>query len=78
MRHTGAPRSRDAASTDGVGGDERSLPVGPLWLLHGFHAVVAATMLVWHIRCAVRPDAHPARDGEARRGGAESWLACAT
>lgn len=59
-----------------------SLPVGPLWLLHGFHAVVAATMLVWHLRFAgrrvVRDAPTPHRDGEARRGGARSSLACAT
>jgi hypothetical protein len=27
-----------------------SLPLGPVWLLHSFHVVVAATMLVWHLR----------------------------
>jgi hypothetical protein len=27
-----------------------SLPAGPVWLLHSFHVVVAATMLVWHLR----------------------------
>jgi uncharacterized protein with PQ loop repeat len=27
-----------------------SLPLGPIWLLHGFYTVVSATMLLWYLR----------------------------
>jgi hypothetical protein len=27
-----------------------SLPLGPIWLLHGFYAVASALMLVWFLR----------------------------
>jgi hypothetical protein len=27
-----------------------SLPIGPIWLLHGFHTIVTMLMLFWHFR----------------------------
>jgi uncharacterized protein with PQ loop repeat len=55
-----------------------SLPGGPIWLLHGFHVVVAFVMLVWHLRfpgagaadqCAGRVfgEQEPAHSRAARR-----------
>ena len=32
-----------------------SLPVGPIWFLHGFYLASTALMLVWHHRYARRP-----------------------
>jgi hypothetical protein len=34
-----------------------SLPAGPIWALHTFYLVTAATMLVWYLRYAARPGA---------------------
>ncbi|MFT4086009.1 MAG: hypothetical protein QM658_02465 [Gordonia sp. (in: high G+C Gram-positive bacteria)] len=31
-----------------------SLPAGPVWALHGFNGLVAATMLAWFVRFEVR------------------------
>jgi hypothetical protein len=44
-----------------------SLPVGPVWLLHSFHVVVAATMLVWHLRF-VGEESVTLGSGSTRRG----------
>jgi hypothetical protein len=38
-----------------------SLPAGPIWALHSFYLVTAATMLVWYLRYAARPAARPSR-----------------
>jgi uncharacterized protein with PQ loop repeat len=27
-----------------------TLPVGPIWLMHGFYTLTAALMLVWYVR----------------------------
>ena len=37
-----------------------SLPIGPIWALHGFHLTASALMLFWYLRHARRPSA-PAR-----------------
>ncbi len=33
-----------------------SLPVGPIWLLHGFYGVASALMLIWFFRYARSAD----------------------
>ena len=41
-----------------------SLPVGPIWFLHGFYLVASALMLVWFVRyrgTTQRRVAHPQR-----------------
>ncbi len=38
-----------------------SLPMGPIWFLHGFYLLSTAVMLVWHRRFARR---EPAGGGE--------------
>jgi hypothetical protein len=38
------------------------LPLGPIWLLHGFHSVTALLMLVWYLRYG--------RAASSRPGGA--------
>ncbi|HEY5788789.1 MAG TPA: hypothetical protein VIT65_28865 [Microlunatus sp.] len=35
-----------------------SLPIGPLWFLHGFYLVSSALMLALHLRHARSPTAH--------------------
>jgi uncharacterized protein with PQ loop repeat len=32
-----------------------SLPLGPIWGLHGFYLVVTALMLIWYLRYEERP-----------------------
>lgn len=32
-----------------------SLPPGPIWLLHSFHVLTTALMLIWHLRYESRP-----------------------
>lgn len=32
-----------------------SLPPGPIWLLHSFHLVTTALMLIWYLRYESRP-----------------------
>lgn len=32
-----------------------SLPPGPIWLLHTFHLITTALMLIWHLRYATPP-----------------------
>jgi hypothetical protein len=36
-----------------------SLPMGPVWALHGFHLCATGLMLFWYVRHAGRP--HPQR-----------------
>ena len=31
-----------------------SLPLGPIWVLHGFHTATTALMLAWYLRSAAR------------------------
>jgi hypothetical protein len=50
-----------------------SLPVGPIWALHGFYLVTAGTMLVWCLRYGTAgPAIEPV--GAARRSVAEGLL----
>ena len=35
-----------------------NLPFGPIWFLHGFYTIVAATMLVWYMRYRRLPFQH--------------------
>ncbi|HEX6151764.1 hypothetical protein [Nocardioides sp.] len=35
-----------------------SLPMGPIWFLHGFYLLATALMLVWHRRFAGRTVSH--------------------
>ena len=38
-----------------------SLPVGPIWALHGFHLSATGLMLFWYVRHAGRPRPRPNR-----------------
>jgi len=42
-----------------------SLPLGPIWALHGFYTATSLTMLAWFLRYGVRGSTHRA----ARRMG---------
>lgn len=42
-----------------------SLPVGPIWCLHGFYLVSTALMLVWYARYRVRREPVPAAGQDA-------------
>jgi uncharacterized protein with PQ loop repeat len=41
-----------------------SLPVGPIWFLHGFYVVVTFLMLFWYVRYHSGPRPFPAPDRE--------------
>jgi hypothetical protein len=45
-----------------------SLPVGPVWALHGFNTAVTALMLVWYLRYRGRPAPQPAPPPAATAG----------
>ena len=48
-----------------------SLPVGPIWALHGFHLSATGLMMFWYLRHAGRPQFRTVRDAvkaEHRRG----------
>lgn len=38
-----------------------SLPVGPIWALHGFYTATSLTMLAWFLRYGVRRSTHGGR-----------------
>ncbi|MFE5670179.1 hypothetical protein ACFQ58_01090 [Agromyces sp. NPDC056523] len=60
-----------------------SLPVGPIWFLHGFYLVASALMLAWFLRyrSGARGADDATRDGTPRpssrerlsRGAARTW-----
>jgi hypothetical protein len=39
-----------------------SLPLGPIWALHGFYTATTLTMLTWFLRYGVRRSTHGARE----------------
>ena len=43
-----------------------SLPLGPIWLLHGFNTASTALMLVWYLRYAARCVSLPCLASNAR------------
>jgi len=45
-----------------------SLPAGPVWALHAFNVVVAATMLVWFVRYEWDHAGHAHRRADRGRG----------
>lgn len=52
-----------------------SLPIGPIWLLHGFYLVTMAVMLSLYLRAAGKPSDRDASRGRTlkhgRPGGAD-------
>jgi hypothetical protein len=40
-----------------------SLPLGPIWALHGFYTATSLTMLAWFLRYGVRGNTHRAAPG---------------
>jgi len=43
-----------------------SVPIGPVWAVHGFNFVTTALMLIWYLRHARRPRSTPSRSPGAR------------
>jgi hypothetical protein len=46
-----------------------SLPVGPIWVLHGFYLVSSALMLFWYLRYSLIGVRKPTHRGEAKMRG---------
>jgi hypothetical protein len=49
-----------------------SLPMGPVWALHGFHLCATGLMLFWYIRHAGQP--HSLRSGPPTRQGSDKTI----
>ena len=46
-----------------------SLPIGPVWILHGFYLVTMAVMLLLYLRwCGIRPGDRPDRGRTLKHG----------
>jgi hypothetical protein len=59
-----------------------SLPVGPIWALHGFYLVSSALMLLWYLRYEVskrfrlRRGVDGATQSSRGRGSVAAWACC--
>lgn len=49
-----------------------SLPIGPVWALHGFHLCATALMLFWYVRHAGLPHSPP--NGPRTRHGSDETI----
>jgi hypothetical protein len=49
-----------------------SLPIGPVWALHGFHLCATGLMLFWYVRHAGQP--HSLRGGPPTRQGSDETI----
>jgi hypothetical protein len=49
-----------------------SLPMGPVWALHGFHLCATGLMLFWYVRHAARP--HSPANGPLSSGGSHETI----
>ena len=49
-----------------------SLPIGPVWALHGFHLCATGLMLFWYVRHVGQPHSPP--NGSRTRHGADETI----